>query len=65
MDDAFVQSMKEMFGGDKNKKNLVDPFIEARFAGRKVPHVHYFSICIYILVKLDIILLSNRSKTNV
>uniref|UniRef100_A0A3P8S2L3 Myoferlin n=1 Tax=Amphiprion percula TaxID=161767 RepID=A0A3P8S2L3_AMPPE len=36
MDDAFVQSLKEFFGGDQNKKNLVDPFLEARFAGRKL-----------------------------
>ncbi|XP_019902368.2 myoferlin isoform X3 [Esox lucius] len=36
MDDAFVQSVKGLFGGDGSKKNLVDPFVEARFAGKKL-----------------------------
>ncbi|XP_041829318.1 myoferlin-like isoform X2 [Melanotaenia boesemani] len=36
MDDAFVQTIKGIFGGDDSKKNLVDPFLEARFAGKKL-----------------------------
>lgn len=44
VDDAFIQSIKDVFGGDGNKKNLVDPFLEARFAGRKVP---CFFFCLF------------------
>ncbi|XP_053721165.1 myoferlin-like isoform X2 [Synchiropus splendidus] len=36
MDDSFAQSVMKTFGGEGNKKNLVDPFLEARFAGKKL-----------------------------
>ncbi|KAL4641016.1 myoferlin [Arapaima gigas] len=36
MDDAFIQTVKQVFGGESDKKNLVDPFLEVNFAGKKL-----------------------------
>ncbi|XP_024152438.1 myoferlin isoform X2 [Oryzias melastigma] len=35
MDAAVVQTMKQFFGGEVDKKNLVDPYLEVNFAGKK------------------------------
>ncbi|XP_072858294.2 dysferlin isoform X7 [Pogona vitticeps] len=34
MDDAIMDSVKQIFGFESSKKNLVDPFVEVTFAGK-------------------------------
>lgn len=36
VDDAFMDGMKQIFGFDSNRKNLVDPLVEIHFAGKTV-----------------------------
>ncbi|NXA69332.1 DYSF protein, partial [Mohoua ochrocephala] len=33
MDDAVMDNVRQIFGFESNKKNLVDPFVEVSFAG--------------------------------
>lgn len=36
VDDAFMDGMRQVFGFDSNRKNLVDPLVEIHFAGKTV-----------------------------
>ncbi|XP_072293204.1 myoferlin-like isoform X1 [Eucyclogobius newberryi] len=36
MDDAFFQTMKHVLGGEVDRKNLVDPYLEVSFAGKRL-----------------------------
>ncbi|XP_067908724.1 myoferlin-like [Heterodontus francisci] len=36
MDDAFAETVKSLFGAGSDKKNLVDPYVEVGFAGKKL-----------------------------
>lgn len=36
VDDAFMDGVRQVFGFDSNRKNLVDPLVEIHFAGKTV-----------------------------
>ncbi|XP_064199858.1 dysferlin isoform X7 [Anguilla rostrata] len=36
MDDAFMDGMRQVFGFESNRKNLVDPMVEVNFAGKTI-----------------------------
>ena len=36
VDDAVMDNVRQIFGFDSNKKNLVDPFVVVSFAGKMV-----------------------------
>lgn len=36
VDDAFMDGVRQIFGFDSNRKNLVDPLVEIHFAGKTV-----------------------------
>lgn len=44
VDDAFMDGVRQVFGFDSNRKNLVDPLVEIHFAGKTVSPAASLSI---------------------